>query len=238
VDSSLTIEYAGAIELEKACREGDDQLCRQLLSRNIDCNKHARLCCSPLITAMRYRKDVCASLLIENGADINIQACSQHSGGGFQPAHYAVWYNTPGVLSQILEKGPRLSDMGVQPIHLAAYLDRTECLNTLLHYTSVNNDDPIYPMLNVPLRSGLNTGVALGENLRYFEENFLSYSPLHIAVTSRSYAVVSLLLGSGADLEAKESRLFTPLHVAAEIDSVTMAITLLEIGANVKATAA
>ncbi|MCC6698159.1 MAG: ankyrin repeat domain-containing protein [Candidatus Hydrogenedentes bacterium] len=61
-------------------------------------------------------------------------------------------------------------------------------------------------------------------------------TPLHMAVTSGSDAMVAALLSRGADVNAHDNTGLTPLHIAAWWTSTARAAVLLDAGADLAAT--
>lgn len=65
------------------------------------------------------------------------------------------------------------------------------------------------------------------------KDSTFGWSPLHWAVSHGKEKAVSLLLGEGADVNAKDENFWTPLHEAVSNNDLKMAFLLLEKGAGV-----
>jgi len=78
--------------------------------------------------------------------------------------------------------------------------------------------------------------LAQNPNLISSRDEKYGQSPLHVAAFNGNKAIVELLLGKGADVNAKANNGATPLHLAAVRGSVEVATLLLESGAQINAT--
>jgi uncharacterized protein len=119
-------------------------------------------------------------------------------------------------LDELLSAEPELvrarTPDGWTALHLAAFFGPPNCVERLL---------------------------AHGADLSALSENAQANTPLHAALAGRGDpAVVDLLLGAGADVNATAAQGVTPLHVAAARGNLELIQRLLARGANISASMA
>ena len=162
-------------------------------------------CGDNLYDAVRYGHRNVVKLLLEHGADVNVQV--EHYGNALQAAAYR---ENQEIISLLLERG---ADINVQggyygnALQAAAAGGHPRTVKLLLDYGA---DVTMQPKMAHRL------------------------SLLHVGVRSGSLAVLETLCGAGADIHLKtqdESGL-TPLHTAVNEKHVAMVEYLLERGAS------
>lgn len=123
--------------------------------------------------------------------------------------HEASAFDDNGRLRAVLLEDPSLvrswSVDGWQPLHLAGYFGRTEAARQLL-------DDDADPNCH--------------------SRNSSHATPLHCAVAGRHSEIVWLLIGSGADVSARQQHGLTALHTAAAKRDGESVRALLAAGAD------
>jgi ankyrin repeat protein len=144
---------------------------------------------TPLHKASWKGHESVISLLLENGADVNI-----NDKDGKTPLHYACGYNgCESIVSLLLEKGADIEakdKSGWTPLHEASMKGHESIVSLLLREGAEFN-------------AKINDGATL-----------LYAGKVHWASECGKESLVSLLLEKGADIEAKGKSGWTPLHRA------------------------
>lgn len=107
----------GMSELLDACKAGDVEAVRQLLSAGADVNAKYEDGHTPLHAACANDHPDTVRLLLEKGADMNVENRFGHT-----PLHLACIYDHADVVQFLLEKGAKVNvrDMfGDTPLHIA-----------------------------------------------------------------------------------------------------------------------
>jgi len=210
----------GLTTLHYAAWLGHDSTVTWLIRHGVDTEIRGRhgetaLHCAALTGNLGVTK-----LLLRAGAGIEMQ-----DNGKRTPLHWASSNGAAEVVKLLLEKGAVANardNYGRIPLHLTAFsngeeqdvqfLECAECLLNVEASTASNQ----YRAINTKDRDG--------------------YTVLHLAVISGKLGLVELILGMGADLEAKNSHGQTSLHMAAGKGLSDMVQKLLCHGAEVQAT--
>ncbi|XP_077294223.1 transient receptor potential channel pyrexia-like [Arctopsyche grandis] len=175
-----------------------------LISKGADVNMVTK-CFSPLHCAAFGNQPEIAKLLINNGASVSLQKktkCEESI------LHCAVRSNAAECLQIFIAEDVDVNSIepsGTNPIHLAADLGMTTCLEILLK--SKNAD--------------VNTRTRIGDK---------ESTALHLAADDGNLECVDLLLRNGADASLKNHRGFTALHLAAGCSSLECVESLLKNG--------
>lgn len=224
------------IKLRKACEDGNLISCRQLLSLpGIDCNDCSEGDCSPLLVAMHSsnRNHELVSFLIDRGADINCQASSKAGRHGYQPIHYAVSTNSHDILRKLLGKEPRMSDFGLEPVHIAAFQGKVTALAILLDYETSQAGGSFQRMLNAQVTfSEAYPKKCLSQDV-YAVGSLSTSTALHLAAYGGQDKAVSMLIKYGADVNAINARGWTPWHLAIYESRVQTVKLLLDARADI-----
>lgn len=186
--------------LNLACREGRVDMLRLLVESGLN-----PLMCGnggdpPLITALRYEKNQCATYLLEVGAPPH-----QPGKAGGIALHVAVNMKDPALLVDLLNRIPHLVDANNNalqtPLHIAARHGKLDALNRLLTAgAKVDSTDS------------------------------LGSTPLMEAVKKGHAEIVSVLLNAGAnpnilaypDPHDSTRKRVTPLHVALNLAVISV----------------
>jgi len=143
-------------------------------------------------------------------------ALEQLLGGGTTPTLYeaAAMGDAAHVRAQARAEPTALgvrSPDGWPPLHLAAYFGHGDAVDALIE---------------------------AGADVRAFSDNHEGNTALHAALAGRrAMRIISRLLTSGADVNARAAGGYTPLHIAAFHDDVAIVDTLLAHGAAAAAPA-
>ncbi|XP_013384855.1 ankyrin repeat and protein kinase domain-containing protein 1-like [Lingula anatina] len=205
-----------AVDLFKAAKKGDMQRLTNLLrDGTLDVNKIDLLggACTPLHMAAQHGATQCVQLLLQHGADPNIQDWR-----GRTPLHWAVELGATQCVQLLLQHGadPNIQDgEGSKPLHMAARQDATQCLQLLLQHGA----DP-----NIQSKSIGRQTLLMGAGRR---------SPLHWAAQRGATQCIQLLLQHGADPNIQDIWWrHTPLQDAAEQGATQCVQLLLQHGAD------
>lgn len=132
----------------------------------------------------------------------NVPAGSVPPGSGLAPLHLAVWSNRVDLAALLLARGANpdtMDAMGFGPLHHAAAMGSIEMAGLLLsNKAAANLAAPPEPATHSATASARPAG----------------HTPLHVAVSFGQTNVVSLLLASGADIEATNHFGITPVIAA------------------------
>lgn len=126
--------------LDRAVRDGNETVVRQLLTGGVAVSRRNANGWTPLMTASFGGNRNIATLLIESGADVNAQDAR-----GYAPLHWAAFKNYHEVVQLLLQRGafPNIrSTSGLTPLLQAAARDAVQSMKLLLRWgANVNEAD-------------------------------------------------------------------------------------------------
>lgn len=146
------------------------------------------------------------------------------------------------IIKKLIELGSNINIQceitGMLPIHFAAKLGRTDCVNLLIENGSqINVQDNIgrkTPLHYAIEENHVDTVKCLLEHKANVSISDLDgYSPIHMAVESQSFEIVDMLYRKGADINAiSKYDEQTALHIACIQDNADIAIRIIRLGAK------
>jgi len=139
-------------------------------------------------------QEAAAELLLNKGADVNLQA-----GSGRAALHWASMTGHAEMATMLLEKGANV-----------ALRDQRGC--TALYWAASGSDKEMVEML---LAKGADVNAKSGVIIAEGQADE-GWTPLHVACTTDRTAVVELLLAHGADVKAKTKNGCIALALAQE----------------------
>ena len=193
---------------------------------------------TPLAAALHGRHFRVAELLLQHGADVDIQGTEEQT-----PLHTAIGWDSDAAVDAVqflLKHGADVNAHqrnGSTPLHHAAAKGNSEIVRMLLRHGKT----PLHRLPNLtregrhldPSPLPLNNGVDVNSRDR------VDATPLHYASRNRNLDAVQVLLDQGADINAVNNSDQTPLHVAFRPKSRPSAAVvvqlLLERGADINA---
>lgn len=182
---------------------------------------------TPLMWAINGKHVAATKLLIESGADINLETIDHK-----KPIHIACKSGNLEIVSILLKTDPShlnvADENGCTPLIYAIKEKQVAVVEYLLKEIKTQQIDltqAIQPMMNDP------KGFAANHN--YF--SLYGSSALHFAAMIGDEKIIQLLVAAGANLEAKNSAEETPLLIAAGCGKQEAVKALLNAGANLEA---
>ena len=143
------------------------------------------------------------NLLLEKGADINIQEDKQ----GDTPLHVAIKHNRLKAIKILIENGSDINAKNKNiktPLHLASELNHIEVIKLLIQ-----------------------NGADINSKSKY------DFKPLHIASQNGYIEAIKLLIQNGADINSKNVEGITPLHLASKLNHIEAIKLLIQNGADI-----
>ncbi len=195
-----------------AIREGDIASVQTLLDQDASLVQHRcdYFGTTPLHAAAAENQVAIAALLIEKGADVNVE-----DNDGDTPFNTALIYHKAGVANLFIEKYPHTIQTDVPLLHTAVRFGCIETVKLLL----------AHPIM------GTDTDDAFSEE----EDLPRKDQALHIAVEYGHETIVKLLLHNGVSANSASTKKITPLHRAAARGRLDIVILLIQEGADVNA---
>jgi quinoprotein dehydrogenase-associated probable ABC transporter substrate-binding protein len=202
-------------ELSNAVLASDRERVVQLLGKGADINRRNQQGLAPLHGAARQRDSNMISFLIERGADVNAR-----DGDGWTPLVHAAFRNHVPSIEVLAAAGADLEvgPPGFTPLSIALAEGKFYAAKGLLDAgASVNataGDEALTPLMLVASQPQVNQRSAS-----------LSQGP-------SSVEIAKMLIGKGADVNAKSTKGVTPLMVAAAHDNPPLIGVLVQAGAD------
>ena len=176
-----------------------------------------------------------ANVLIERGADINMQ--STH---GLTPLHMAASAGSKGVTIALVEAGCNINiqdNAEVTPLMRAVHDKQEEIAAMLIEYGADVSICRINDGLNVLHIAAQVSSKEIAKKLIEAGappdiQEVRGSTPLHIAVSKGDLEFTRLLLSSKASPNSQDMKQVTPLHIAAEMHSLEFVQLLLEYNAD------
>ncbi|MCJ1245363.1 hypothetical protein MMC30_002567 [Trapelia coarctata] len=242
--------------LSGAIDNGNLDMCRRLIkagatiNQNIDGSEG----CTVFLSALAQSHIAIASLLLDEGVDVKGQVCSKHPLRHYTAVHIAAKFGFDGILQRLLGLDPpQLGEFPVDPIHIAAAENRVTSLKLLLEhdpmFATTSNSRETNPdvaiqdstasmgliVSRVEVRTGLQDMAewSLGSYSSSIKTSGHA-TPLHIASQYGHTGIVRLLLGKGANVDARDDVLATPLQYATSAGQTTVLRILLDAGASLE----
>jgi len=171
----------------------------------------------PIFKTLREDQKEMFMLLIDNGADVNIQ-----DEQGDTPLHYAAQEGLTEITKILIAKGANVNAKGVKdktPLHAAAKGGNRDIVVSLLDAGADVNAENY--MERTPLHFAAKTGhidvvevlLARGAAVNA-KDRSPGLTPLHYAAQQGHKEVAELLISNGADVNARDLLAHTPLYWA------------------------
>ena len=196
--------------LIKAVEKGRVCYLESLFKNGVETNEKKVNGWALIHTAVSSNQVKVVNLLIQHGANVNVQATDKVSGldNLETPLHLATFIGNDEIAKLLSRNGAKVdvSVEGVTPFHMAVINNDLEIVNMILEKT--NNVDPQ-------------------------DEN--GFTPLHRAIWNRKVEVAKLLISKGANIEAVAKQDLRPIHVAILCGSLELMEILIKNGATVDA---
>ncbi|MBI4559347.1 MAG: ankyrin repeat domain-containing protein [Candidatus Hydrogenedentes bacterium] len=199
----IALLYGGVASFHAAARDGDSAAAKKWLAVGFSPNlRHPRTLDTPLIEAARHGHLDMVKLLVEKGANVNLQGEAWYA-----PLHCAAAAGHIEVMKFLLDHGADLT------------LFSGNGHNTPLHEAAANGQTEAVALL-------LAQGAAIGA------KGIDEATPLEVAAVNGHAAMVEFLLARGAEVNSRGLYGRTPLHAAADRDQVEVGRLLLAHGAD------
>ena len=206
--SCLTKKLRLDLLLIKAVEKGKVDYLESQFSNGVDIDEKKSNGWAMIHSAVATNQVKVVKLLIQHGADVNVQATDNVSGldNLETPLHLATFIGNDEIAKLLIKNGAKVdvSVKGVTPLHMAVCNNDLEPINMILDKT--NNVDPQ-------------------------DEN--GSTPMHRAIWNRKVEVAKHLISKGANIEAVTKQNMRPIHVAILSGSIEIIEILLNNGARV-----
>ncbi|KAH8744645.1 ankyrin repeat-containing domain protein, partial [Hyaloscypha finlandica] len=229
-----------------ASKEGyETEVSLLLRMENVDVDCRNKMLSTPLIEAAKNGHRGIVRLLLEKGAEVNAQ---NHFGNS--PLSLAVEYGHDLVVEEILTRqkldvDPTQWDgtySGRTPLHWAAEKGYEKIARSLLENGASVNARTAYGNSPLSLATEYGRDLVVVEilkrqelyvNPRQWDGTYSGRTPLHWAAEKGYEKIMRLLIGRGADVNARDKAGRTPFTEAAEKGHIDIMRLLLENGADV-----
>eukprot|EP01118_Nematostelium_gracile_P007752 TRINITY_DN2533_c0_g1_i4.p1 TRINITY_DN2533_c0_g1~~TRINITY_DN2533_c0_g1_i4.p1 ORF type:complete len:588 (+),score=125.96 TRINITY_DN2533_c0_g1_i4:122-1885(+) len=236
---SIETRESGLSALDVAIKNGKAPVVALLLSQGADINAVDAKGMSPLLHAITSNQNSVLKLLLEKGARITTILETD------TPLHIAVRMDFPRIVTTILQKvrdpqaliNARGKDRRT-PLHEAAQLDNTGCLEILLNQDGVELDaldkDHRTPLHLACLNTKEDAAKLLVEsNVSLNIKDIDGNTPLHLCAIKGHQSLASLLIRRGATVVVENNDKKTPMHLGTENESDDVCYILQTNGADV-----
>ena len=191
----------------------------------------------PLLVAAEFKSHVVASILIANGANVNMR----NSYNYLTPLHWAAIRNMVEIAKLLIDKGANVnaqSKNGETPLNHANQRENSSMQSLLRRHggRAGAGSPPTKTKTEKFLREEDVWGGQLDVNARVKPEWWVgNISHLHFAANQNDMEAARWLIANGAEVNAKSESGGTPLHVAAYNNAAEVAKLLIAKGANIEA---
>jgi len=223
--TEISLTYENRLDaLFEAVKEDNLPAIKQLIEGGIDLN-HPRMFGVPriggpdyiattyaLIEAAKLGNFEVTQLLVEKGADVNLQSTYD----GETPLICAFYCRDPQRVNPIVEY---LVDCGANINAVGGW-----CTSALMQAVSMENQE----MVKFLVSRGADVNIEV-----CIDENETRSTPLHAAIFEKRTSMTELLISLGARLDLEDSLGMLPLLTAIEVGSKEICSILLKAGANI-----
>ncbi|KAJ5331327.1 hypothetical protein N7476_001110 [Penicillium atrosanguineum] len=187
---------------------------------------------SPLVYACTGGHENAVNLLIQYGADVNLNIRPQAQ----SPLHTAAYYGHESIVRVLIQRGANIEATAQsvigdgRPLHFALQGRKLDAFRILIangatvdssfFHWAVSAVGNAWEFLLAILETGIDVNCR-GDKFR---------APLHSAAMNGGTDVARFLIQKGADIEARDASLSTPLHIGASWCNTNVIKILLELG--------
>jgi ankyrin repeat protein len=231
--------------LHQAAKDGNRQLCENLLDNGMDINSVDADRCTAFFYAAQCEQREVFELLLNRGADVNIM----DNQTGLTPLHCLAEIGNVNLMRLMIQNRRCTVDIcimdngeeGRTPVHLASQNGHVEVVNLLLTSTNQRPVNSVSgsgktPLMYAAQYNQLPVIRVLAEHsadVNYKSRNEEGLTPLHYAVMNGNKEIVTELLNMGANVSIRcSSTGTTPLHVATMNGNLEILKLLHEKGCN------